>query len=455
MRRARVLTLLLFLSLVSSSTSAQEFSQSEAQNLLRQASKLVPEIPDQQQASVGSNIASAQARAGDLPDAISTIQALKPKDRARTLNTLAHFLDHSNALEEALRIVEAMPEGQIRDNACEAIARVHADQKDFSTALRIAHLIHKDPTRLSDSLSRIAQAEWKSGDHSGAEKLWDEATEVAKQAGKNDPDPVALLMAIVISRAQVGQTAEASAGLNDLARILEQRGQGASALASAFTQIGDINSALEIIRAMPPGMDRDIFLMQVSQEFIRQNDVADAEKIASGVADPQIKTMAFSHLALTEADAGRPASAVDKAGDAPNAAGRIEILATLAFEQAQKGDAAASASLQLATAAANENPATTPVFVFEQIAVANAILGNLDVAEATVRRLSADHRWWAWQSITGMLADSGNLEAALRIATEETDAYPKACALLGTADGILSYLHRKIEQSQANRDQER
>jgi len=44
-----------------------------------------------------------------------------------------------------------------------------------------------------------------------------------------------------------------------------------------------------------------------------------------------------------------------------------------------------------------------------------------------------------------MLTESGDLSAALKLAAEEKNAYPKACALLGAANALLDQLRRKTD----------
>src|SRR5437762_11605818 len=154
-------------------------------------------------------------------------------------------------------------------------------------------------------------------------------------------DPVILLISVATSRGEVGETTAASSSLHDLYREIEERDnpdQGFhSILASAFAQIGEITSALDIIKTLPSGSNRDICLMNVASQLAKKNDIADAEEIASRILDPQLKTSAFQGIGEVEAESGRPRSAIDVTEKIPNLPGKADALAHLALEQAEKG----------------------------------------------------------------------------------------------------------------------
>jgi len=127
---------------------AQEATLSKTKDLLRQASKLVPEIPETQQMSVASNIANAQARAGDLQGALATVYLLKkPQDQAQALGSVAYSIDYSGNLNGALTLLESASKGQSRDVGYIQIANAHARNRDFAGALAVAHRIQDDRPR--------------------------------------------------------------------------------------------------------------------------------------------------------------------------------------------------------------------------------------------------------------------------------------------------------------------
>jgi hypothetical protein len=119
----------------------------------------------------------------------------------------------------------------------------------------------------------------------------------------------------------------------------------------------------------------------------------------------------------------------------------------MALQEAEHDDDAANDTLARAISAANQAATKPPDHVFATIAVTEAMLGNVNAAEEMVRRLPPDSRWWAWENMTSMLVNSGNLDAALQLAADEKSAYPKACALLGAADQILRQIRRQAESN--------
>src|SRR5260370_10496591 len=189
MRLVRILLLLAVLPLLASHAYSQEPTQKEAQELLRQASRLIPDISEMQQMSVAANVANAQARAGDMTGALSTVLLLKkPEAQAQALGSVAYFVDYSGDTDGALKLLAGAAKGQTTDGSYEQIAWAHARKGDFSSALRVAHRIQGDPSRSVDALTGIAKAQWKSGEHAGAESTWDEAIQVATRSTNDHMD---------------------------------------------------------------------------------------------------------------------------------------------------------------------------------------------------------------------------------------------------------------------------
>ena len=189
MGQLRLWALAAMLSAISLPARSQEVSRAEAQKILSQASHLVPDVPEFQRMSVASNIANAQARAGDLAGALSTVYLLKkPQDQAQALGSVAHFVDYSGDLAGALKMMESAAKGQTRDASYAQIAWAHAHKGEVTGALRVAHLIQNDHHCLIEALDGIAAEQWKSGDHSGAQQSWGEARNVAEHRSEDDPD---------------------------------------------------------------------------------------------------------------------------------------------------------------------------------------------------------------------------------------------------------------------------
>ncbi|HKW17401.1 MAG TPA: hypothetical protein VJO35_07845 [Terriglobales bacterium] len=454
-RSARSLLLLGALTgMVSARARAQEPTVAFAREILLQASQLVPDIPEPQRMNAASNIANAQVRANDLRGALATLHLLKkPYEVSSGMGIMAFALDSSGKLDDALQFMRDAPANDGKDVGYEQLAQAHAQKKDFSNALRIADLIQNNPSRSVETLTRVAELQWGAGDHPAAERVWDKALEVAEQARKQDPGLASLLVGIATSRVQAGDTAPGYTTLDEFRSIVEQQqppDQGKlSVLAMGYVQVGDSTTALRIAKALPAGSNRDICFMSVSIQLSKTGDLADAEATAAEISDAHLQTVAFNGIAEFEAESDRPTSAIDVITRITNFEGRAEALASLALEQAKRGDDAAAFTLELASRAAEESK-SVPEHVFEFIAVAHAILGEFASAEKIVKTLPSAARTWPWWNITEMMVEAGKLDEAIELASNEDDAHPKAYALLGTANGVLSRLKREAEKSQSS-----
>jgi hypothetical protein len=449
---------LVLLALCLSSTAPLVISQEQnridqVRDLLRQASKLIADMPEEQRMSAASNIANTQARAGDISGALATVHSLKnPREQAQALGFVAIAMDYSGNSADALALISNSANGQGKNDSYAMIAAAHADKGDFSGALRIANLIQAEPVRLVETLIMIATAEWKSGDHAGAQRTWDEALDVAKHSG--NANTVLLSIDIATSHAEVGEISAATTALEDVYSTIEEGKPPdsglLSALAMGFAHIGDITSALRVIKELPPGTNRDISIMQVSMQLMKVDDVANATENASRIADPQLRATALQEIAISQAASGNSASAVDTTDKIPTPSGHSEALATLALQQAEKGDAAASDTLRRASTLADNAAGTVPLYVFEAIAVTRAMLGDFAAAQADVQKLPPEARTWPWTNITSMMVEAGDLNGALEIAANETSAQPKASALLGTAKALLHQIHEEAKDPSAS-----
>jgi len=457
MRRSSrgLLLLVALMGLIAARARAQEPTIAFARKILLQASKLVAAIPEPQRMSAAANIANAQVRAGDLTGALATLQPLKkPYEVSYGMGIMAFAIDSTGKLDDALHFMRDAPANDGKDVGYEQLAQAHARKKDFSNALRVADLIQNNPGRSVETLTRVAELQWEAGDHPGADRVWDKALAVAEQARKQDPLLATLLVGVATSRVKAGDTSAGYAILAEFRSIVEQQqppdpGQ-LSVLAMGYVQVGDSTAALGVAKTLPAGSNRDICLMSVSIQLSKAGDLADAEETASGISDAHLQTVAFNGIAEFEAESDRPTSAIDVITKITNFEGRAEALASLALEQAKRGDDAAAFTLGLASSAAEQSK-TVPDHVFEFNAVSHAILGEFATADQIVKALPAEARTWPWWNITEMMVEAGKLDEAIDLASDEDDAQPKAYALLGTANGILARLKREAENSQAAR----
>src|SRR5258708_519000 len=124
----------------------------EIRRILRQASQLIESIPERDQPSAASNIANTQARAGDLSGALATAHQLKTAEAlAQTLGSIAYAVDYAGNVDGALSLIKDSVDGQAKNSSYEMVAEAHANKGDFSGALKIAHLIEHEPSRLQEA----------------------------------------------------------------------------------------------------------------------------------------------------------------------------------------------------------------------------------------------------------------------------------------------------------------
>ncbi len=419
----------------------------KARLLLVEASHLVKDIPEFQQPSAAANIAGQQTRAADLPGALATIRLLKEtEDQALATGIVAWQLAHDGNSTQALALVESTVDGQNKGVAYENLAQLHAQEGDLKGGLQIAHRIRKDPNRLADTLVRLASKRAKTGDLSGAREVLSDALNVAEEALKENIGYVTILTQIATTQAEIGDTADAFITLDRFSAFAHQykSAEGNSTflqqLATAQAQIGDVVGAQRTIEEIPAG-NSDLALMSISQEQAKHGLVVDALENAARISSPWFKASALREIAMSRGTHGTLNDALEAIDHIPEPAGRAEALATLALEQAENENPAASLTLQLAWKLATQMAADAPDDVLGTIAVTRALLGDFAGAQQIVQDMTKpESRVWPLWNITSFMVRAGHTQEALALAENQDAAYPKAYALLGTAQGILNHL---------------
>jgi hypothetical protein len=112
-------------------------------------------------------------------------------------------------------------------------------------------------------------------------------------------------------------------------------------------------------------------------------------------------------------------------------------LSELALEQAKREDPAARLTAELAWEAALKGGSETKPYVFGQIAVTRAILGDFAGALEIVTKLDDQEKWWPLENMTIMLIEAGKVTEGVTLAQSQSAPYPKACALLGAATALI------------------
>jgi tetratricopeptide (TPR) repeat protein len=427
---------------------AQEPSpKQEATNLLRQASELVNQIPERQRMSAAANIGGQLAAAGDSSGALAMARSLtRPEDRGAALGSIASWLDYQGRQEEALQLLSEVGLEQA-STSYSMLAKSHAEKKDFAAALELAHRIQYEPARREEALLAIAKSQWEAGKRDGAQSTMQEALEVAEQTREKEPQMSILLLGIARTQWETGMSSEAQATLAEYSEFVRERKDegGLSCLAVTLADMGDIRGALEIIEELPDGSNRDSALGVTATNMAKIGNLREALETISQASDQYMRDMFLRSIAAQEARDGEALSALERVQLIPSIADRADALATRAAEQADQGDPAARETIELAWEMANQPGVSVPEHVFGYIAIIRVELGDMTEARKILQRLSANGRTWPLWNITTSLAASGDKAGALSLANEETEAQPKAYALLGTATGILRRLKAEKE----------
>jgi tetratricopeptide (TPR) repeat protein len=453
MRRTS-LTVLLFTALVLGTTAPvkpQDVNpREEARRILLEASQLIRDIPEGQQMSAAANIAGQLARAGDLPAALATVHSLKNSaDQALPLGILAWWMDHSGNAVGALSLLESSDLRQNKAQAYQQLALSHLDRGDFNGAVRVMNLTQSNPYLRIDMLVRIAQQKKKLDDMPGARRAIQEALDVVDRTLKEDPNGLGALVGIAGAQSDIGDQAGAFDTLNRFSEIVYEFRSGGSPtandpllqqLAIGQARIGDLTSAFRTIDELPEGNLRDVPLNMIATQQAKKGDFQDALNTASQVSDPQLRALELREIGVIDGTSGKSLEAFQAINTISNPGNRAYALATLALEQAEKEDPAAGSTPKLAIEAANEPDAQVPGYVFECIAVTQAVLKDYPGAQESVASMNdAASRVWPLWNITSMMAEAGDVQGALSLAANEQAAHPKAYALLGTAQGILEH----------------
>jgi hypothetical protein len=420
----------------------------EAINLLRQAGQLVNQIPEPQRIGAAANIGGQLAAAGDFSGALAMAHSLtRPEDRGGALGSIAYSLDYQGRLEEALQLLgEISPE--LADSNYSILAKSHADKKDFEVALQLAHRIQYQPAHREEALLAIAKSEWEAGKRDGALSTMQEAVEVAEQARGKEPLLSILMLPIARTQKEMGMSSEAQATLTAYSEFIRERKDegGLSCLAATLADMGDIRGAMEIIRGLPEGTNRDSALGVTATNMAKVGGLREALETVSEMSNQNTRDSFLRTIAAEEGRDGHVLSTLESVQPVPTIADRADALATLAAQQADKNDPAARETIELAWEMANQPGEAVPEHVLGYVAIIRIELGDMTEARKILERLSAEGRTWPLWNITTSLAESGDNAGALSLADEQAEAQPKAYALLGTATGILHRLKAETKK---------
>ena len=445
----------------------------EIVSFLRLASEQLPNIDKNQQPSMAANIAGAQARAGDLDGALSTVRAVENEDgRIFATGFVASALAWNGNVEGAIDLIQKSAVGHdyAKADAYLFVAQQLAARHAFEESLKVAQLIADGPgffgktNRLIETLMGIQTRQWEAGNGVGAESTLNLALDAVEREREHpftpefaDTMPADEYGEIANMLSREGNRTDALAVLERVyamvaaARTPETRQHFFYILATAQISLGEIQAALGSAEQLPPGQWRDAAMLVIAMERTRLGDPLGALNDAAGVSSEPLRNTSFRGIADALAGSGNYMQALATIDGIQSEGERAYGLSELALEQAEKEDPAAALTVELASEAALKAGNETKPYVFEFIAVTRGMLGDLASAEAMIGRMNDESRVWPLQNVTGMLVRAGRETEAISLAESQTGPHPKACALLGIATALAEQQREAVKLAEGAR----
>jgi tetratricopeptide (TPR) repeat protein len=441
-------------------SSPDPSSFSQARSFLREASLLIPQIEKDQRSSAAANVAGQQTRIGDLEGALATAQrAGSPEAQVFAAGSIASVIAFRGNLPLALEIIQNSSKGDDPDKANDYfwVAQSLADRHKFARALEVARLIETakpysgQTSRFIDTLLRIQTEQFKVGDRAGAQKTIDEALAAAEWEKEHPEDawfaestPAIFYSSIATNLAKEGDHPAAVAIVNRIYDLLaaatteQAKGDLLLFLGNAQIGIGELDAATATAAQLSPGNHRDGILLQVGFERAKAGDLSGELDDATALLYEPWRNISLRDAAVRYAALGNEAQALATLNLIPEPEERAEGLVQLASQEAENHVATAPLALDLAYEAAMNAGAETKPFVFEEIAVARAVLGDFGVAQDMIARMDDASKVWPLWNLTEMLIDRGRDAEAISLAESQSAPYPRAYALLGVATALIN-----------------
>ena len=452
MRTGIALSLLLILA---TSLFAQQPDHSaqmvELRSLLRNASSLLPMVDETQQSSVAANIASLQVQAGDVEGALLTTKSLASRgDPGLAIDTVAGVLAREGNQELALKLVDTSSRDNIKASSYLQMSIMLAQKGKFELATETANRIPDDQFPVwVDASMRLYEMEFKAGKIEPAAQLLQSVEERLQKDQLSELPPASrqgLIFTIIRYLAESGNPVAAWPFLEAMRARADNEPDPTQSnyllrdLAIAEATLGGYESALKTINRLPPGNDRDAGFEVVAMIEAQKGDPDSALEQLPNISQDFLRLTMLREVADAESASGNYAKALMLIEAIPRSGDRAYALAQLAIEQAQHDDPTAGYTTELAWETARENPTQTAPYVIAYISVARGLLGDFSGATVLLPDVTGDSKPWALWNLTNFMVQSGDRDRANALADAQTEAYPRAYALLGIAQGMLRQL---------------
>jgi RNA polymerase sigma factor (sigma-70 family) len=374
-------------------------------------------------------ISTAQVQIGDSKGALRAAELVPyARQKNHLLFLIASKQAEAGAIADALKTAEAMTDDQ-KDSALEAIACAHARKGDLKAALQIADQLKHQPLSRAGALEEIALAQAKAGDRAAAAASLQEALRLDETTLAEEDARSRARARIAIARAQIGDVAgalETAAAL----RVEDDKVQALQGIAVEQVKAGDLKSArktIEGIKDPEQKVHAGMALAEVQADAGNRDAARESLLAAQRVAD------ALRDDAQKEACRWDLARAAIKLGDVKPALAQVQahpkneacawVLFDVAEAQAAAGDrvAAASTLKQAWEATGNlkegdDNPEGVQTLAPRGLLMKGHLLSL----------------------IAAKLVQAGAEGEALTRAGKEEVPFLKALALMGAAEGMVA-----------------
>lgn len=357
--------------------------------------------------------------------------------------------DVATALETAARIEDNRLKALALSEVAVAQARAGNFAGAVSTAKLID--VFPPPSALL-AFDRIARLQFRAGDRASARQTLHEATAwIVLKTKESQPrdsyrsSAVSSLASIASTQSRMGDARGAAETREQIGKFLEEmqnpdaRESALASMVRALAAAGDFVFARETAEQMKPGHHRDRALASIATEEARAGNLPAARETLETMEAPSEIAHARTSIGLIQSNQGDPLGAIQTAAAIPDAKARGEALAGLAtvFLGQRRPEPAATALAQALQAAETAGKEGMGPEFWRDVAEAQARSGNVFTALQTARTIQdGNNRGWAMQFVARMESAEGDWHVALSWAEEETSPLVRAYALLGVADGL-------------------
>jgi len=449
----------------------------EVRALLREASSLVPQIKESEQAIAAGNIAGQQVEADDLPGAMATFRALpKDSDRSQAVGSIAFSLADQGNTVMALQLIQEFAIGPDAASEYLFVANSLARHGHFDDALSVARLISRDPEqtrRFLETLMLIYVQQWKAGDRPGASATLSEAlgvvehepetgyvakpeTSYAELFGQSSGVPAWVAYAhrprmyqTIVTTLVLSGDREAAPAVVERIRTIATRARGSdrkqgalTELAIAQAEIGHFADAQRTARRLKADMGRDDALTAIATEKARQGDSAGALRSVINPAKVAYPDSVFGDIADELSLSGNYVGAFDAANRIKKTGERAYSLSQLALREAGKGIASAKQTADLAWQTIQEaKTEQTESYIVDNtvkaISVVRSMMGDFAGALEIINGPDIQRKVWPLESLVEYMVIAGKKDDALTLARSQNGPEERLNCLQWIAETLM------------------